>query len=201
MVKPDLADYTGSYDAWGNLTSQQRGSTTKSTAYDAQDDLLHWSSSVSSQQEWYLYDATGERVLRRSYDGTNTTLTVYAFGIEEHQYAYSGSGSTATNTGNTYYYTLAGRLLGTWDGSSATTTFLLTDSLGSVVSSFNNPASGAVMQGNQLYGPYGNQRLEWHGYAGAVVSHVLRALTGRSNSVIVSEMIQRATNGKSTFCR
>ncbi len=95
--------------------------------------------------------------MRRSFDGTNTTLTVYAFGLEEHQYAYSGSGSTATNTSNTYYYTLAGRLLGTWDGSSPTTTFLLTDSLGSVVSSFNNPASGAVMQGNQLYGPYGSQ--------------------------------------------
>ncbi|MDQ2886971.1 MAG: polymorphic toxin-type HINT domain-containing protein [Chloroflexota bacterium] len=28
------------------------------------------------------------------------------------------------------------------------------------MSSFNNPASGAVMQGNQLYGPYGNQRLK-----------------------------------------
>jgi RHS repeat-associated protein len=153
-------DYTGSYDAWGNTTSQQRGSTTKSTAYDAQDHLLHWSSTTNNQQEWYLYDASGERVLRRSFDGTNTTLTVYAFGIEEHQYAYSGSGSTATNTGNTYYYTLAGRLLGTWDGTSPTTTFLLTDSLGSVVSSFNNPASGAVMQGNQLYGPYGNQRLK-----------------------------------------
>ncbi len=115
---------------------------------------------MSSQQEWYLYDASGERVLRRSFDGTNTTLTVYAFGLEEHQYAYSGSGSTATTTGNTYYYDLGGQLLGPWDGSSPTTTFLLTDSLSSVVSSFNNPSSGAVMQGNQLYGPYGNQRLK-----------------------------------------
>jgi len=152
-------DYTGSYDAWGNVSSQQRGSTTTSTAYNGQDHLLHWSSSTNSQQEWYLYDASGERVLRRSFDGTNTTLTVYAFGLEEHQYAYSGSGSSATNTGNTYYYTLAGQLLGTWDGSASPTTFLLTDSLGSVVASFNNLPSGAVMLGNQLYGPYGNQRL------------------------------------------
>jgi RHS repeat-associated protein len=142
------------------VTSQQRGSTTKSTAYDAQDRLLHWSSTTNSQQEWYLYDATGERVLRRSFDGTNTTLTVYAFGLEEHQYAYSGSGSSATNTSNTYYYDLAGRLLGTWDGSASPTLFLLTDSLGSVVSSFNNLLSGAATLGNQLYDPYGNQRLK-----------------------------------------
>jgi RHS repeat-associated protein len=130
---------------------------------------------VSSQQEWYLYDASGERVLRRSFDGTNTTLTVYAFGLEEHQYAYSGSGGTATNTSNTYYYDLGGQLLGTWDGTSPTTTFLLTDSLGSVVSSFNNPSSGAVMQGNQLYGPYGNQRLK----QGSLSTN--RGFTGQGN--------------------
>ncbi len=50
--------------------------------------------------------------------------------------------------------------MGTWDGSASPTLFLLTDSLGSVVANFNNLPSGAVMLGNQLYGPYGNQRLK-----------------------------------------
>ena len=111
-------DYSGSYDNWGNVTTQVRGGITRTPVYDGQDHLVRWSSSVNSQQEWYLYDASGERVLRRSYDGTATTITVYAFGEEEHRYAYSGSGSSDTNTGNTYSYDLGGRLLGTWDGSS-----------------------------------------------------------------------------------
>jgi RHS repeat-associated protein len=128
--------------------------------YDGLDHLVRWSSSINSQEEWYLYDASGERVLRRSYDGTTTTLIVYAFGEEEHQYAYSGSGSSATNTSNTYYYDLGGQLLGTWDGASTATTFLLADTLGSVVSSFNNLASGAQVLGDQVYGPYGNQRTQ-----------------------------------------
>ena len=125
---------------------------------------MRWSSSVNSQQEWNPYDSSGERVLRRTYDGTNTVLTVFAFGVEEHAYSYSGSGSTDTNTGNTYYYTLGGRTLGTWDGTSPaspTTNFLLTDTLGSVVSSFNNlPSGAAVVLGDQVYGPYGNRRVQ-----------------------------------------
>jgi len=96
--------------------------------------------------------------------GTNTMLTVFAFGVEEHAYPYSGSGSSDTNTSNTYYYTLGGQELGTWDGTSPgspTTNFLLTDTLGSVVSSFNNLPNGAeVVLGDQVYGPYGNQRVQ-----------------------------------------
>ena len=69
-----------------------------------------------------------------------------------------------TNTSNTYYYTLAGQTLGTWDGTSPgspTTNFLLTDTLGSVVSSFNNlPNGAAVVLGDQVYGPYGNRRVQ-----------------------------------------
>ena len=77
--------------------------------------------------------------------------------------AKSLSGSD-TNTSNTYYYTLAGQELGTWDGTSPgspTTNFLLTDTLGSVVSSFNNlPNGAAVVLGDQVYGPYGNRRVQ-----------------------------------------
>lgn len=88
--------------------------------------------------------------MKRSYDGTNITITVYAFGLEEHQYSYSGTGSSATNTGNTYYYSLGGRLLGTLSGTSTmSTSFLLTDLLGSLVASFSNTAGSAAVQGNR----------------------------------------------------
>jgi RHS repeat-associated protein len=49
--------------------------------------------------------------------------------------------------------------LGTLSGASTlTTNFLLTDSVGSVVSTISNTAGSAAVQGNQVYGPYGNKR-------------------------------------------
>ena len=89
--------------------------------------------------------------MRRSTNSSGTTLTVYAFGLEEHVYSSSGS-----NQGNTYYYTLAGQLLGKSDG--ASTTFFQTDRLGSVVANWSNTAGSAALRGNQVYGPYGKQR-------------------------------------------
>jgi RHS repeat-associated protein len=131
--------------------------------------MVTWSSTTptNSQGEWYLYDSTGNRVLRRSASTTSggnpstaaATITVYAFGLEEHTYQYSGSGSSANNSNNTYYYSLNGKLLGTLSGASTlTTNFLLTDSVGSVVSTISNAAGSAAVQGNQVYGPYGNKR-------------------------------------------
>ncbi len=76
-------DYTGSYESWGNTASQLRGGITRTLSYDGLDHLVRWSSSVNSQQEWNLYDASGERVLRRTYEGTNTVLTIFVFGVEE----------------------------------------------------------------------------------------------------------------------
>ena len=38
------------------------------------------------------------------------------------------------------------------------TTFSLTDALGSILSSFSNTASSAVVKGNQVFGPYGKAR-------------------------------------------
>ena len=98
-----------------------------------------------------MYDGAGQRVLRRSTDGSTTSLTVYAFGREEHVYT-----STGSNQGNTYYYTLAGHLLGKSDGGS--TTFYQTDLLGSVVADWSNTAGSAALKGNEVYGPYGKQR-------------------------------------------
>ena len=74
------------------------------------DDLVQWNAG-STSQEWYAYDVGGQRVLKRSTTSSGTSLTVYAFGLEEHVYDASG-----TNTGNTYYYTLDGRLVGKSDG-------------------------------------------------------------------------------------
>jgi len=51
-----------------------------------------------------------------------------------------------------HYYSLAGYLIGSFDGNH--TTFYLTDALGSVLLSF----SQSTILGEQVYGPYGNSR-------------------------------------------
>ncbi len=142
--------YASSYDAWGNVTSRSYSGTTATLSYDLLDHLTQWYAS-STNQEQYLYDASGERVLRRVTNGSGSTMIVYPFGLEEHQ--YSGSGA---NQWNTYYYSLGGRLIGALDGNG--TTFYLTDALGSILASFNNAAGGASIKGNQVFGPYGNGR-------------------------------------------
>jgi len=134
------------------VTSRATGGATATFSYDLLDHLTQWYVS-SANQEQYLYDASGQRILRRSTSGSATTITTYPFGLEEHQ--YSGTGS---NQGNTYYYSLAGRLLGKSDGT--TTTFALLDGLGSVLASISNTAGSAAVKGNQLYGPYGNTRYQ-----------------------------------------
>ena len=78
--------------------------------------------------------------MRRSTNSSSTSLTVYAFGLEEHVYSSSGS-----NQSNAYYYTLGGRLIGELNGSA--TQFLLTDALGSVLASVSNVAGSAAVQG------------------------------------------------------
>ncbi len=78
-------------------------------------------------------------------------MTVYAFGLEEHRY-----GGAGVHQSDLYYYTAGGRLLGASDGTS--TTFYLTDALGSVLASFSNVVNSAAIQGNQVFGPYGNAR-------------------------------------------
>ncbi|HZU65842.1 MAG TPA: RHS repeat-associated core domain-containing protein, partial [Ktedonobacteraceae bacterium] len=142
--------YATSYDQWGNVTGRTYSGTTGTLTYDILDHLTQWYVS-SSNQEQYLYDASGNRVLRRSTNNTGTTLIVYPFGLEEHQ--YSGSG---TNQWNTYYYFLGSRLIGDLDANN--TYFLLTDALGSILSEISWSAGGASVQGNQLFGPYGNGR-------------------------------------------
>ena len=144
------AVYSSSNDALGNVTSRTYKGTTATLSYDNQDHLTEWNAGATSQ-EWYVYDGAGQRVLRRSTNGSTTSLTVYAFGQEEHSYT-----STGSNQGNTYYYTLVGHLLGKSDGGS--TTFYQTDLLDSVVADWSNTAGSAAIKGNEVYGPYGKQR-------------------------------------------
>ncbi|MBA2681762.1 MAG: hypothetical protein H0U76_25625, partial [Ktedonobacteraceae bacterium] len=51
------------------------------------------------------------------------------------------------------YYTLAGRLIG--ERESGVTVFLLTDELGSVLTSISAVAGSAAVTSNQAYSPYG----------------------------------------------
>jgi len=89
--------------------------------------MVEYTNSGASTQEWYVYDASGNCVLRRSTSSGTTTLTTYAFGSEEH--LYSGSGS---NQGNTYYYSLGGRLVAAFSANVSTGSIYLTDALGMV---------------------------------------------------------------------
>jgi RHS repeat-associated protein len=137
--------YTSSYDAFGNVTTRSFSGTTATLSYDILDHFTEWNAG-STNQEWYISDASGQRVLRRSTNSTSTTITVYAFGVEEH--TYSG-----TIQANKYYYTLAGHHLGVLSGS--TTYVQLTDALGSLVATISSTATSAAVQGNQVFGPYG----------------------------------------------
>src|SRR5713226_7310736 len=149
--------YGSSYDAWGNVTSRSitNGTTllTYPLSYDGLDHLVRWNDlQTTANEEWYMYDGSGQRVLRRSQTGTgtsNTKYTVYAFGVQDN--VYDGSGASYSDK---YYYSLAGHLLGELNGGK--TKFLLTDLLGSVVASISNTVSSAAVLGNQVYGPYGN---------------------------------------------
>ena len=143
--------YGSSYDSWGNVTSRTYSGTTATLTYDLLDHFVSWNAGTNNK-ELYVYDGSGNRVLRRTTNGSGTTMKVYAFGLEEHTYT-----STGSHTSDLYYYDLGGRLLGTLD-SSSNTVFDLTDALGSVLASFSNVASSAAIKGNQVFGPYGNFR-------------------------------------------
>ena len=150
-TNPTGAVYSSQYDAWGNVTSRTYNGTTATLAYDILDHLTQWNAG-STSQEWYAYDAGGNRVIRRSTTGSGTSITTYAFGLEEHSYDATGN-----STNNIYYYTLDGRLIGELTGTgTAATQFFLTDTLGSVLATFNATAGSAAIQGNQVYRPYGS---------------------------------------------
>ena len=149
---PQSVPYAVKYDAWGNVTSRSYNNQTATLSYNKLDEMVEWQV-PSANQAWYAYDASGNRTLERSTIGSTTTETVYALGLEE--YSYDSSGNLLSST---HYYSLAGHLIGEaqTSGSSTTTNFFLTDALGSVLAVFNNTQGSAAVQGNQVYGPYGN---------------------------------------------
>ncbi len=153
------------------MTSRTFSGITGALTYDLLDHLTKWFVS-STNQEQYVYDSSGNRILRRSTNSSSTTMTVYAFGLEEH--VYSGAG---VNQGNTYYYSLAGRLIGAKDANG--TVFYMTDTLGSILASFTNTAGGATLKGNQvLY--HTNQRLEFKNRYDFSFTLILRYTQSRS---------------------
>src|SRR5579885_1149524 len=134
------------YDGWGNQSSRTYNGVTATLSYDALTRLVNWQS-ASGASEQTVYDASGERVLTRSTNLGTTTLTVSAFGLQE--LFYTGTGTLTSQTG---YYSLAGHLVGSTNGT--TTTYYLTDAEGSLLTSL----SASAITGEQLYAPYGTTR-------------------------------------------
>ena len=137
------AVYSAAYDPWGNQTTRTTGGVTGTLSYDQSNRQTEWNAGANSQ-EFYLYDATGNRILKRSITGTGTTLAVYSFGLEEND--YTGTGVLSTQT---HYYNLASHLIGSTNGT--TTTFYMTDGIDSVLTAFGQSA----IEGEQVYGPFG----------------------------------------------
>ncbi len=144
--------YASSYDAWGNVTGRTVNSTSGTLSYNGLDHLTKWDAGNNGQEQ-YVYDAGGNRVLRRSTSAGSTTMTVYAFGTEEH--LYNGTG---VHQSDTYYYSLGGMLIGEFDGTN--TNMFLTDALGSVIETISAAPNTAAVQGNQVYSPYGSSRYQ-----------------------------------------
>jgi hypothetical protein len=90
-------------------------------------------------------------VLRRVVKTTGTQFMTYPFGLMD--ITYNGSGVQALEND---YYTLAGRLIG--ERESGVTVFLLTDELGSVLTSVSAAAGSAAVINTQVYSPYGTPR-------------------------------------------
>ena len=136
------------HDDWGNETSRTYDGLTATLSYDLLNHLVEYSASgTGSNQEFYAYDANGNRILKRSTSAGTTTLTVDIFGLDEYTYSNAGA-----QTGQLHYYSIAGHLIGAFDGSKIVS--YLTDGLGSVLLCFS---AGAIL-GEQVYGPYGSSR-------------------------------------------
>ncbi len=142
--------YTGScWQVWGlDGTYYELGCTTDSKQttsggayeWDVNQILAPYNSTSQVKTIFVTY-------LTRSTSAGTTTLTAYPFGLQER--TSSGGGTYQSQID---YDSIAGHLIGWSNGTS--TTYDLTDALGSVVLSF----SAGGIQGEQLYGPYGNQR-------------------------------------------
>jgi len=173
---PVTSTYAVGYDNWGNVTSRSYNNETATLSYNKLDEMVEWQI-PNTNQAWYAYDSSGERTLQRSAIGSTTTMTVYAFGLEEYNYDSSGNLQSST-----HYYTLGGRLLGELQtsGSNSTTNYILTDNLGSVMAVFNSVSSSAALLSTQLYAPYGSSRFT----AGTPTNYTNKGYTGQYNDFV-----------------
>lgn len=127
--------YSTSDDAWGNVTTRTTASSTQSMTYDSLDRMTSWSGSGGSSTQ-NGYDTAGSRTVQRATSGGTTTLTVYAFGLDEDHYDGAGNGQ-----GSTHYYSLGGRQIGELKGSA--TYLFLTDALGSILATLSSVQGSA----------------------------------------------------------
>ncbi len=132
------------------MITRTTGGVASTLSYDALDHLVHWDGHAGTSED-YLYDGSGERVLRRAVKSTGKEIYTYPFGLMDIRYSSSGVQVLEND-----YYTLAGRLIG--EQESGVTVFLLTDELGSVLTSISAVAGSAAVTSNQAYSPYGTQR-------------------------------------------
>ncbi len=175
-ANPGTASYATSYDTWGNVTSRIYNSQTATLSYNKVDQMVEWQV-PNTNQAWYAYDASGNRTLQRTTIGSTTSVTVYAFGLEE--YTYTGSG---TLTSSTHYYSLAGRLIGELTGlGTMSTNFFLSDGLGSILGVFSNTAGSATLLSEQLFAPYGSQRSS---SGNAISQYTNKGFTGQYNDSV-----------------
>jgi RHS repeat-associated protein len=149
--KSGMAYKVSGYDAFGNVTGRSYNGTSETLAYDELDRMVKWTVNAGNN-DYFAYDASGNRTVQRATSSGTTTLTAYAFGLEEYQYSGTGTLQDAT-----HYYSLGGRLIGALTGlNTPVTVFYLSDALGNLLATFNNTQGAAAIQGNQVYGPYGN---------------------------------------------
>jgi RHS repeat-associated protein len=145
--------WTGSYDASGNLTCRAPSSastcagtqTGAQLGYDNEGQLTAWQNAPTSptSTDRFLYDGDGQRIQQQSTSGGATTTTTYVDDLEE----VATTGSTTTTT--TYYSGDGQRVALAVNG---TLSYLAADHLGSVSASLD---STGTLTAAQLYLPYG----------------------------------------------
>lgn len=148
---------TFAYDASGNTTTRTIGGNTQTLTWDASGDLAK-TTEADGKATGYIYDASGDRVLRRDANAT----TVYLPGME---LKLPKNSSTVEAT---RYYSYAGQTVAVRQNNNELT-FLAADHHGTSELAIN-PTTGAVTQ--RRFDPYGGTRGEatgtWPGEKGFV---------------------------------
>ena len=145
--------YASSYDAWGNVTSRTYSSTTATLDLRPVGPLRELECRHQPTQDLYVYDASGTRVLRRTTNGSGTTMRVYAFGLEAAHLRRQWQPHQRP------VLLLVGRQAAGQSGHQHQHHRLLPDRYaGQRAGQFQQHRQSAAIAGNQVFGPYGNMR-------------------------------------------